>query len=214
MEAWWQGISLAEQIFFLIALPATFILIIQTIMLMFGGFFGGDADLDSDVSGLDNGFGADYDADIPQGGGHEAFSPDDYDSAGLQLFSVRGIMAFLVVCGWSGIAMIEMGVPEIVSIILSVILGFLALVGMAKLLQVLMRLQESGGVNYRQGLGKTASVYLTIPARGEGQGKINLLLGEALGEYWAITEDRDPIRTGESVRIIDVSGGVYTVERT
>lgn len=210
MAEWWASINVLEQGFMIIALPATLILLIQTILLIFGGHTGApDTDLDSDITGIgDN-------ADIS--GSDDIDFPDsdsaDLADSGLRLFSIRGIITFMVVCGWSGVVFIEIGLHDALAIILSLVLGFAALYGMAKLMQAMMKLQENGMPDYRKALGKNAQVYLTIPAAGSGQGKINLVLGESLGEFTAVTYDKKPIRSGEMVRVIDLAGGVYVVER-
>ena len=207
MTAWWESISLIEQIFVIIAAPSTLILIIQTVMLIFGGGMDApDSGLDSDVSGF---------GDAPETGGADfgGGGPDIQasDAEGLRLFSMRSILTFLTVFGWSGAVLLGMGVPSVPAAAVSGLLGAAALYGMARMLKGLMKLQESGNANYRGALGKTARVYLTIPPAGQGQGKINLVLGEALGEFWAITEEDEPIPTGAAVRVVDLAGGVYTV---
>jgi hypothetical protein len=194
MTAWWEGISLIEQIFVIIAAPSTLILVIQTVMLLFGGF--------DDASGTDG---------AETGGGDPDVSPSDTD--GLRLLSVRCIMTFLTVFGWSGVILLGLGLHPAAAAGIAGLLGFASMAGMAQMIRGLMKLQESGNVNYRLALGKTARVYITIPAAGKGQGKINLVLGEALRELWAVTESAEPIPTGSSVRVVDLIGGVYTVEK-
>lgn len=211
MSIWWESIGILEQIFFIIAAPATIIILLQTILLIFGGGTGApDTDLDSDITGIGDSGDTNF-PDTPDM--DDAVSGHDVGDAGLRLFSVRGIMAFLTVFGWTGVVLLEMGVGQAISVIISLILGSAALVGMAALIRSLMALAENGNADYRRALGKTARVYLTIPPAGQGQGKINLMLGEALGEFWAVTEGREAIPTGASVRVVDLSGGVYTVER-
>ena len=107
MLNWWNELMLTQQIFALIAIPSSLILVIQTLMLLFGA---GDNDMDADV---------DADGDIEVG--------DD----GLALFSVRGIMAMLCVMGWSAVALLETALPHIVSMLISIVLGFATMVGLA-----------------------------------------------------------------------------------
>ena len=67
MLEWWNSIGLVGQIYALIAIPSTLVLVIQTIMLIFG--FGGD-DIDADGIDLnDNGM-----VDTPGDGGGSAGS--------------------------------------------------------------------------------------------------------------------------------------------
>lgn len=55
MVAWWNSLTGLEQAFAYLAIPATLILVIQTLLLLFGLGHDGDADVDfePDTSGLD-----------------------------------------------------------------------------------------------------------------------------------------------------------------
>ena len=84
--------DLAGQIFALIAIPSTLVLVVQTVLLLFGM---GDDDVETD--GIDlNGNGV---GDTPGDGGGD----------GMALFSLRGIMAMAGVGGWGGVAMCDAG---------------------------------------------------------------------------------------------------------
>lgn len=208
MLDWFQSLSLLGQIFILIAAPSTIILFIQTVLMFFGGT-ADDAGLDSDVSGLGDG-GAEFDFDTelpddPVGGDPQAF-----DDAGLRIFSTRSIIAFLTVGGWVGVICVTAGLNGVLSVLIAAVCGFAALLGIAKLMQSMMKLQEAGNYDHRQGLGKQAKVYLTIPPGGTG--KINMILGGSLGEFSARSRSSEPIRTGAIVRVVDLVGDVFMVE--
>lgn len=228
MLEWFQDMGALGQAFLLIAAPSTIILFIQTIMLFFSGT-AGDAGLDSDISGLDGGgadaaggTGMELDTDLDFGGSHTVHTdghdmsvhhgddPQSFDDSGLRLFSIRGVIAFLTVGGWVGVLTVGAGWPAPLCVLTSAVFGFVALYGIAKLMQAMMRLQESGNYEYRHGLGKQGSVYLTIPVGGTG--KISLMLGGALGEFAARSADGRAIKTGASVRVVDLVGDVFIVE--
>lgn len=186
MIAWWNNLELVQQIFALIAIPATLIMVIQTIMLVVG--MGNDTDLDVD--------------DIPE-------TPDD----GLALFSVRGIVTMLAVTGWCAVAFIESGLGEILSVLLSIALGFLALVGTAYLMRAVYRLQASGNIDVGNAVGKVAQVYIPIAARAKKTGKVTMTLQEKYCEFDAITTAEETLTTGSYVRVVAVDGaGVLVVE--
>ena len=124
MIEWWNNMDLIGQIFALIAIPSTLVLVVQTILLLCG--IGGD---DIDADGVDitgNGVG-----DTPGDGGAD----------GMVLFSLRGIMAMAAVGGWSGLVMYEAGINITVAVLLAVAFGFMALVGIAYLMKLAMKLQ-------------------------------------------------------------------------
>ena len=70
MFEWWNSLGITMQVFYCIAIPATLIIVIQTILLMIGIGHGGEGIEFSDTSGID-GLGdvpdmpADVPADIP-----------------------------------------------------------------------------------------------------------------------------------------------------
>ena len=170
--------DLAGQIFALIAIPSTLVLVIQTLLLFFGF---GDDDIDVD--------GGDLDGDID-------------GSDGMALFSIRGIMGMAAVGGWSGLVMQEAGINIWVTIILALCFGLLALVGIAYIMKLTSKLQASGNIDLGRAIGKVGTVYIPIPPNMQGTGKINITLQERFLEVSAMTNADRKIGTGESVRIV------------
>ena len=54
-------------------------------------------------------------------------------------------------------------------------------------------------MNPKEAVGKEGEVYLTIPAKKQGAGKVNVLVGETLTEFDAVTDEREDIPTGQKV---------------
>ena len=115
MLNWWNSLDALQHFFAYVAIPATLILCIQTVLLLFGLGAGGDGELDSDTSGLDTGDGTAPDLDAP-----DADVPDSWDGEsghdlahdpGLRIFTIRGLVAFFSVFGWAGLALSRSGVP-------------------------------------------------------------------------------------------------------
>ena len=186
MIEWWNELIVAQQIFLLVAIPSTVILVIQTILLLIG--------LNDDV---------DVDVDI-----------DDLGDDGLTLFSVRGIVSMLCIAGWSGFALCGTSLPLVVSILIAVLLGILTLIGMAFLMRFLQRLQSSGNIQISNTIGKVGQVYIPIPANAAAAGKINITVQEKYSEFLAITMEAETITTGTYVRVVAVNdAGVLVVER-
>ena len=55
-------------------------------------------------------------------------------------------------------------------------------------------------------MGRAGTVYLTVPARRGGCGKVNVLVQEQLREFEAVTEEAEPIPTGEKVLVTGLAG--------
>ncbi len=186
MIAWWNALDILSQIFVLVAVPSTLIMIIQTVLLVIG--MGQEADLDVD--------------DMPE-------SPDD----GLTLFSVRGIITMLAVTGWCGLALLESGVNQLASVLIALALGIFALVMTAYSMRAVYRLQASGNIDVGNAVGKVAKVYIPIAGGAAKTGKVTMTLQEKYCELDAITTADYTLATGSYVRVIAVDGtGVLVVE--
>lgn len=86
--------------------------------------------------------------------------------------------------------------------------------GVAKIIQASAKLAQNGNIVAKNYLGETGTVYLVIPANGNGRGKVNISLGERYVEFDAMTEDSEDIPSGASVRVVDIrSESLLVVER-
>lgn len=196
MINWWNGLELVQQIFALIAIPSTAILIIQTVLQLIG--IGGD-DVPEDIDG----------DGIPDSDLDAAAAADD----GLSLFSIRGILSMLCITGWLGVGLLETALPDWAAILIAVAAGVATLIGIAFLMRGIYKLQSSGNIDISNAIGKVAQVYIPIPAAGAGSGKVTITLQEKFCEYTAITAAAEALKTGGYVRVVSVSdGGVLLVE--
>lgn len=224
MFEWWNSLGITMQVFYCIAIPATLIIVIQTILLMIGIGHGGEGVEFSDTSGIDGLDVPDMPADIPtdmpgahaiDGCEHTAIgdgsNPADFGT--MQLFTLQGIMTFLCVFGWTGVICTSLGLHVAIAAIIALVLGFLAMLGVAKVLQLTRRLTQDGSLDVRRLLGEKGRVYIPIPANESGEGKVTIAAGERFIELSAVTDEQETIPTGTQVRIIDVRGDVVAVEK-
>lgn len=226
MAAWWESLTLFEQICLYIAVPATLILLIQLVMLLAGLGGGGDAGTDgADADGGDWDAGLDGDldaggADLDGNGLPDSVDMDDlHDGAGdgsaevhqgifsgLNILTVRGVVAFLTLFGWSGLWLSQLGLHPLLAAFLAIQIGVIGMVGVALILRSALRLQYDGTLDLRNAVGLAGTVYLTVPARRGGCGKVNVLVQEQLREFEAVTEEAEPIPTGEKVLVTGLAG--------
>ena len=192
---WWNSLSLTLQIFYCIAIPATLVLLIQTI-LMFLGLDDGGADFDADIDLDADGIPDDFDMDIDDVAGLES----------LHIFTVRGIIAFFVIFGWVGIAMQSANINLIITIIAATVCGFAMMLLIAYLFKLVMRLKSDGNTDNRNALGSAGKVYLTIPPARSGEGKINIMLQGTYVERNAVTDETESIPTGSEIIVVGTSG--------
>ncbi len=164
MSEWWDGLSTLLKILYCVAAPSTLILLIQTIMSMFGFHDGGAGTDFSDTSGID--FDAGGGADTPNGGdlsgfhditshditGHHQIvdggNPADFSS--MRMFTLQTIVAFLTVFSWTSIVAVQSGMPAVLGIALGLVLGFLTMLMVAKIIQLSSRLAENGTLNMKK----------------------------------------------------------------
>lgn len=228
MFEWWNSLGLTMQIFYCIAIPATLVIVIQTILLMIGIGHGGEGVEFSDTSGID-GLGdlpdmpTDVPADMPDITGAHAIDGCDHTTIGdgsnpsdfgtMQLFTLQGIMTFLCVFGWAGVICTSLGLHVAISIVIALVFGFLSMLGVAKVLQLTKKLTQDGSLDVRRLLGEKGRVYIPIPANESGEGKVTVSAGERFIELSAVTDGQEAIPTGTQVRIIDVRGDVVAVEK-
>jgi len=200
-------LTILEQALLIVAIPSTLILLIQTVMLIFGSDAGpSDTDLPSDVGGLDA-----QDSDI--GADESQAHAEEFDASGVKIFTIRGIIAFLSVGGWAGVAALEYGAGELLAMLIAFLFGSAALYLIAKLVQLLMKLQSIPSSSLKSALGQMGEVYVRIPPAGKGTGKVSLEVNGQFSVFDAITEGRREIKTGHSVQVVDiVRGSTMVVE--
>lgn len=204
---WWNNLSFASQAFACVAIPASLVLIIQTLMLFFG--FGEDGaddvpdDIPDDAPDVDGIFGEELPTEAPDGAGQ----------IGLRVFTVRGIIAFLVVFGWLGLILDGAGAALYVTLPVSFAAGALMMVLLAFLFRAVMGLRNDGNADNRNAIGASGKVHLTIPPARTGEGKVHVMLQGAYVERNAVTDDTSPIPTGCEVVIVGISGQTNLVVR-
>jgi len=223
MIAWWDSLDSLIKILYFVAVPATLILIIQTVLaaLSSGGVgidgsdtsglhdFGGHANLDggSSLSELSDA------SDLGDMRGHtfmDGGNPADLGT--MQLFTVQGVVAFLTVFSWSSIVSLSNGAKPIFALGLGIFFGLVAMFLIAKLIHLSLRLTEDGTVNLKNAIGNTGKVYIPIPSKSSGEGKITMYVQGRYTECTAITEDDNTLATGSIVRIVDFRNGILVVE--
>lgn len=175
------------RMFWYIALPASLIFIIQTIMT----FVGGDAG---------DGLEVDFDGDL--GGDHDL---------GFQLFSLRNLVNFLLGFGWGGISFFTTIDNSGLLITVAFIIGLVFLFAFFLVIRQVQKLAEDNSFNIKETVGKTAEVYLTIPENKSGKGKILINVKGSTRELEAMTE-KEKINSGSMVRVVRIDNDFVFVE--
>lgn len=226
MQEWWAALSGTLRVLYCIAIPSTLILVLQMLLTMFGGHGDGGVDI-SDTSGLDMPDSFDmpdasdipdqFDLDLDHSGDTDLShdmgdggNPADFGT--LKLLTLQTIVTFLAVFGWVSIICISTGMLVPLGIGIGAVCGFLMMLLVAKLVQMSRRLAENGALNLKNAIGETASVYVTIPPKNGGSGKITMQLQGRFGEFDAVNTGSTPLETGTQVLVTDVVGDTLVVE--
>lgn len=208
MGDWWNTLSLATQIFYCIAIPATLVLLIQTVLMLFG--LGNDADGDFDAPDVD--FDSDLevpDTELDDGlfGGSDSIDLDDASGIdSLHIFTLRGIIAFFVVLGWVGVVMQLANINLAVTLLVAFLSGFAIMLLIAYLFKAIMKLKNDGTADNRNALGSAGRVHLTIPPSRTGEGKVHIMLQGSYVERNAVTDEGESIPTGCEIIVVGTSG--------
>ena len=224
MSEWWISLGTAGQVFACIAIPATIVLLLQTVLTLIGlgsGHGGDGSDAGSDVDGGDidsvsdidtgNDFSDVTDVDFDGDDAGNAVDVNDSNDAhgydgGLRLFTVRGLVAFLSVMGWVGVICCSSGMHYALAAVIAFVSGIAAMLLLALIMKWLLSLQADGTENIKDALGVSGTVYLRIPHSRSGSGKVNAVIRGKLSEKNAVTDEDTDIEYGEEILVIGISG--------
>jgi len=180
-----------EHIYWYIAIPASVILSFQLILSIFGLY---------------------HSSDLHPGEDANSHDVSGHDVPHFQLISVRNVVAFFAMLGWSGIALIHSGFGPILTMFLSVVIGLFAAVAVAGLFLLMSKLATSGNYDINNAVGKIGTVYL--PTSPRNKGKVNVAVDGRIVEYEALVSDSSPDRAvivGTQVKIERVVNNVLYI---
>jgi hypothetical protein len=189
-----------DKLFVFCAVAGAVVFISRVILQLIGHH--GDA---GDVGGADGHFDVGHDVAHDAGGG-------DSD-ASFKLITFHGVAAFFLMFGLVGLALSrQTKVQEIWAILGALLAGEGALFVIGKIYQVMGRLQSSGTLDLRNAIGQEGTVYLRITPGGTG--KTQVCVQEHLKVLDAVTRGAEELRTGDRVRVVDLTGGnILVVEK-
>ena len=186
MKEFFANMDGTQQFYWYIAIGASVIFIIQTIMT----FVGADAD-----TGVD----ADFDGNLD--GGDSPF----------QLFSLRNLINFLLGFGWAGVSLYTAIESNVLLAIVAFLVGVLFIAFFFFIMRALLKLSEDNSFKIEDTIGKTADVYLSIPAAKTGKGKVFISVKGSTHELSAITNSVDEIKNGSLVKVVGIEGDIFIV---
>ena len=192
-----------ESLYIFCAAAASGILLIQLAL----GLLGMGHDVDVHDGGAD--LHLDMDHDLDPG------DVEHVDHSGawfVGILSLRAILSAVMIFGLAGISARKVYGEE-TSFAIALVCGIAVLFGVAYLLKMLYGFASDGTVKDINAVGETGSVYLTIPGKNQGKGKVTVKVQGRTMEYEAVT-DGESLPTGTSILVVDVpSHDVLSVVR-
>lgn len=179
ISSWWQALNSMEKIFWGISLLFSALFLIQLVLSFIAG-----------------------DGDSSLGDADEYISGDE--GMGHQFFTIKNLIAFFTIFGWTGIACLKGGMSKGMAIAIAVLAGSLVVIIMAFLFKSMSKLKQSGTLQIKNAVGLIAETYLFIPPKRGGFGKVHVKVQGSLHELQAITDDEEQIATGKLVKITAV----------
>ena len=190
MLEWFSDLGMFSKFYWLIAIIGSLIFTIIVIMT-FAGIDGGE-DFD------------DVDASIDADTGIE-----------FQFITLKNLIGFFTIFGWSGIACIDAGLSKPITVLISVICGIIMMTIMAAMFHFMKKLTDSGTLDYKNALNAIGEVYLTIGANRSTIGKVSVRVQGTLRELDALTDSFTELKSGTIIKIVDVtSNGILIVNQT
>ncbi|HEX7755242.1 MAG TPA: NfeD family protein [Niabella sp.] len=164
MNAFLEGLPPLLQGFWWVAIITSIIFLIQTILT----FAGAHHDMD--------GINADFSGDLS--GVHAPF----------QMFSLRNLINFLMGFGWTGVAFFSRIGNTATLIALAVLVGIFFVILFFFIIRQIMKLTEDNTFRIETLIGRSGTVYLSIPGSRGGIGKIQISADMTSYELPAMTE--------------------------
>ncbi len=176
------------KMFWFVALPASVIFLIQTVMTFIGA---------NSMDGIDADFNGNFDS----------------TDAPFQLFSLRNLINFLLGFGWAGVSFYKLIPNPVLLILVAALTGIIFVTLFFLIIKQLLKLAEDNSFNIKNTLNKSADVYLTIPEKRSGKGKIMVSINGSVHELEAMT-DGERIPSNSTVKIIKIENdNILIVEK-
>ena len=211
--------STLEYIYLACAIAGAIIFILRMILLVAGGFGGGDADLDGmdvgDMDGLDGFDGMDV-ADLDLEGMEEFI---DLEEIGLEdtdfsfrFLSVQGVSSFIMMFGIVGLAIARQSPYAILSLSGATGAGVFTVWVVSLIFKWMGKLQSDGTMHVENAVEEVGTVYLTIKAGEDQTGKVSVIVQGALRTLDAVSADEIEIKTGTKVKVVSTRGTLLVVK--
>lgn len=182
---WWTSLSVMLKVLWGLTLASSLVFVVQSVMT----FVGADSGSNLDSLDMDAGFSVEA-ADM----GH----------SGMNLYTFRNFINFCLGFGWTSVLLYDSVNSLFLLFLLASLVGIGLVVAVMYMFKALSSMQQSGNINlYKSAVGCHGTVYLRIPAKRSGEGKVQISINGSIREYNAVTDDSE-LPTGTPVQVVEV----------
>lgn len=174
LTSWWAALTPALKVYWGLAIPFSILFLGQLVISLFGG---GDHD------------------DVPD------VDVESDHGIGMQFLTLKNLGGFFTIFSWTGIAGTYVGWSQGFTLSIAIISGVLMVGIMVGVMYMLMKMNASGTMKIAEAVGKSGEVYLSIPAKRNSFGKIQIMVGGMLRTLDAVTDDETDIPTGRNAKV-------------
>lgn len=160
-----------ELILWCIALLASLLFLVQTIISF---FIGGDS--------------SDFDGDT--------------DGDATSFFTVRNLIVFFTMFGWSGLAAYKAGLHPALVVLIALLAGTAMVAFLLLIMKRAAGMRQSGTLQLKNAVSQVGETYLRIPAGRSGMGKVQVQVQGRLVELDAMTDDPADIASGRPIKVV------------
>jgi len=187
-----EAMTNVQQVLWYIAIPSTIVFFIMMVLTFMG---------------LDGSDGMDVDFET-----ETEFETESEDSGSdFQVWTFRNLVIFLTVFSWSAISLLDSQVSFALSMTWATLISVIVVLALSSLFFFMHRLQQDNTPKIKEILNKNAIIYLTVPERGLGMGKINVEYGGTIREVKAVSMNRQ-YSNGEQVKVVDLQGDLAIID--
>jgi membrane protein implicated in regulation of membrane protease activity len=174
MIEWWQGLDAATRWFYGAAVFFSAFFLWQFISALVGLSGGEEVDLDAGAD-VDVDADLDVDADVDAGDIEASSAEDAVESvAAFRLITIRSILAFFTMFFWAAAMYRDFGTEMTRAIIYGIFWGAGGFLAVALVVNMMRRLAETGSPRLASCVGTRGTVYLNIPAVGQGEVRVTV----------------------------------------
>jgi membrane-bound ClpP family serine protease len=124
--------------------------------------------------------------------------------ASFTLFSLLSVMAFIMGTGWMGLACrVDWELNRPLSAFISIAFGVVMMFMASGTMYLIRKLNREVTYDVGTAVGRTAKVYMKIPAKGKGQGKVQVSVSGRLKTIQAVSDGKE-IAAFTDVKVVEV----------